>query len=450
VISPVYKRSDSHPTELVEFSSAITRPSSVSLFHILIAPNPPAMSSSTVPTSSGPRARLRDVVPNVWLGDYKTGPLNALTDVPGVAVHLQSIHSHSGSVNTGVTTILPRKDWFNKACYAGMFRLNGSGEMTGSHWIEETGLLHSPIIITNSFAVGAAYEGIYRYAVEEQAHRGDGVDWFLLPVVAETFDGWLNDLSIFAVRPEHILTGITEAKEGIPIPEGNTGGGTGMMCQGYKGGTGTSSRVVPGLGVPGPDGLAPEKSYTIAALVQANYGRQKHLRISGVPVGKIIADEDVKSAAAEEAKKREEEMNKVKDQKDGSIIIILATDAPLHPTQLQRIARRATIGLAKVGAHAHNPSGDIFLAFSTANEVQVQSVTAEARRVDPFKATARAVEVTDDNTLNALFEAAADATEEAIYNALCGAETMVGHKGHVVEALPLDRVKDIMAKYGYP
>lgn len=410
------------------------------------------MSSTTVPTSSGPRARLRDVVPNVWLGDYKPGPLNALTDVPGVAVHLQSIHSHSGSVNTGVTTILPRRDWFNKACYAGIFRLNGSGKMTGSHWIEETGLLHSPIVITNSYAVGAAYEGIYRSAVKDQAHRGDGdgVDWFLLPVVAETFDGWLNDMTVFAVRPEHIVTGIAEAKERVPIPEGNTGGGTGMMCQGYKGGTGTSSRVVPGLGVPGPDGVAPEKTYTIAALVQANYGRQRHLRISGVPVGRILAAEDAKSAAAEASQKREAEMDMAKDQKDGSIIIVLATDAPLHPTQLQRIAKRAAIGLSKVGSHAHNPSGDIFLAFSTANEIKVQTITAEARRVDPFKAAAMAVEVTDDQTINALFEAAADATEEAIYNGLCCAETMVGHKGHVVEALPLDRLKDIMERYGYP
>lgn len=408
------------------------------------------MSTTTVPTPSGPRARLRDVVPNVWLGEYKPGPLNAITDVPGVAVHVQSIHSHEGAVNTGVTTILPRRDWFNKACYAGIFRLNGSGEMTGSHWIDETGLLHSPIVITNSFAVGAAYEGIYRHTIAEQAPlRGSSVDWFLLPVVAETFDGWLNDLSIFAVKPEHVVAGIQGAREGIPVPEGNTGGGTGMMCQGYKGGTGTSSRVVPGLGVPGPDGVAPEKNYTIAALVQANYGRQKHLRISGVPVGRIIAEEDAKSAAAAEAKKREAEMDAVKDQKDGSIIIILATDAPLHPTQLQRIAKRATIGLAKVGAHAHNPSGDIFLAFSTANEVAVQTVTGEARKVDPFKAAARLVEVTDDHTINALFEAAADATEEAIYNALCGAETMVGNKGHVVEALPLDRVKDIMGRYGY-
>lgn len=221
-----------------------------------------------------------------------------------------------------------------------------------------------------------------------------------------------------------------------------------MMCQGYKGGTGTSSRVVPGLGVPGPDpdGAAPDKTYTIAALVQANYGRQRHLRVSGVPVGRILAAEDAASAAAEQSRRREAEMDAAKDQKDGSIIVVLATDAPLHPTQLQRVARRAAIGLAKVGSHAHNPSGNIFLAFSTANEVPVQL----ARHVDPFKAAAAAVEVLNDHTINALFEAAADATEEVIYNALCCAETVVGHKGHVVEALPLDRLKDIMERYGYP
>jgi D-aminopeptidase len=363
-------------------------------------------------------------------------------------VHTQEIRSHSGSVNTGVTTILPRADWFNKACYAAIFSLNGSGEMTGSHWIAETGLLHSPIIITNSFAVGAAYEGIYRHAVAEHGSKDDGsVDWFLLPVVAETFDGWLNDLTVFAVRPEHIVAGIAGAEPGVPVREGNTGGGTGMMCQGYKGGTGTSSRVVNGFGLPGADGVAPEKTYTVGVLVQANYGRQKHLRISGVPVGRLLAEEDAKSASAEEARKREEEMDRAKDKKDGSIIIVLATDAPLHPTQLQRLAKRAAIGLAKVGSHAHNPSGDIFLAFSTANEIPVQQVTGENRAFNPFKNQTLSVEVTNDHSINGLFEAAADATEEAIYNALCMAETTVGHKGHVVEALPLDRVKRIMERY---
>lgn len=267
------------------------------------------------------------------------------------------------------------------------------------------------------------------------------MDWFLLPVVGETFDGWLNDLTKFAVTPEHAVQGIRNAQTGVAVEEGNSGGGTGMMCQGYKGGTGTSSRVVPAS----EEG----KTYTVAALVQANYGRQKHLHISGIPVGRILAEEDAKKSKeeAERAKKREEEYNAAKDVKDGSIIIILATDAPLHPTQLQRLAKRATVGLAKVGGYGHNPSGDIFLAFSTANEIPVQEVTAEHRAVDPFKAKAMNIEMINDSSINALFEAAADATEEAIYNVLCGAETMVGHKGHRVEALPLDRVKKILDRY---
>lgn len=400
------------------------------------------MSSTTInPSSTTRRPRLRELCPKIFLGEYPTGPLNAITDISGVCVHTQSIFSHNGSVNTGLTTILPRQDWFNKACHAGIFRFNGSGELTGSHWIEETGLLHSPILLTNSYSVGPAYTGIYQYAISEYASPDGDVDWFLLPVVGETFDGWLNDLTKFAITPEHAVHGIRNAQPGVAVEEGNSGGGTGMMCQGYKGGTGTSSRVVPGA----EEG----KTYTVAALVQANYGRQKHLHISGIPVGRILAEEDARKSKeeAEQAKKREEEYDAVKDIKDGSIIIILATDAPLHPTQLQRLAKRATVGLAKVGGFGHNPSGDIFLAFSTANEIPVQTVTGERRDVDPFKAKAMSIEMVDDASINALFEAAAYATEEAIYNVLCGAETITGQKGHVVEALPLDRVKKILDKY---
>jgi len=214
-----------------------------------------------------------------------------------------------------------------------------------------------------------------------------------------------------------------------------------VICQGFKGGTGTSSRVVPGLGRPGEDGAARDKEYTVAALVQANYGRQRHLRIDGVPVGRIIADERAAAGAGPA------EADKAKESKDGSIIVVLATDAPLHPLQCQRLAKRATVGLARVGGYGHNPSGDIFLAFSTGNDIPVQTLTATTRSVDPFRATELAVGVTDDQTINALLEAAADATEEAIYNALCMAETMVGFKGHTVEALDLDRLKEIMAKY---
>ncbi|KXJ97334.1 peptidase family S58-domain-containing protein, partial [Microdochium bolleyi] len=224
---------------------------------------------------SQPRMRLRDLVPALKLGDWQPGPLNSLTDVPGVKVHTQSIITSTTSspsssstqqqqhnnVNTGVTCILPRDDWFHSACHAGIFRFNGSGELTGSHWIEETGLLHSPIVLTNSFAVGAAYQGIYEYALKKrkeaaeaeaaaQGENGDGatedhgVDWFLLPVVGETFDGYMNDLSTFAVTPAHVVHGL-ENVSSDRVPEGNTGGGTGMLCSGHKGGTGSASRLVP-------------------------------------------------------------------------------------------------------------------------------------------------------------------------------------------------------------
>jgi D-aminopeptidase len=220
------------------------------------------MSGPNQSSSPSGRVRLRDLVPGIQVGAWPTGPKNGITDVPGVLVHTESIHSADGAVNTGLTTILPRKDWFHNACHAGIFRYNGSGELTGSHWIEETGLLHSPIVLTNSFADGS-------------------VDWFLMPVVGETYDGYLSDLTKFVVTPQHVVDGI-RAASADPVPEGNTGGGTGMMCQGFKGGTGTSSRVVPGF-----DSNGNEKSFTVAALVQANYGRMPPLKITGVPVGRI-------------------------------------------------------------------------------------------------------------------------------------------------------------------
>lgn len=350
------------------------------------------------------------------------------------------MHSEDGNVNTGVTTIIPRDEWFRKACHAGVFRFNGSGEMTGTHWIEETGLLHSPIILTNSFAVGQAYTGIYQHALKKYAGADGEIGWFLLPVVGETFDGYLNDLNVFAVTPEHIVHGLENATSDC-VKEGNTGGGTGMICQGFKGGTGTSSRVVPAA--------EQGKTYTVAALVQANYGRQHHLRISGVPVGRIIADEIARKAAAANQEVPKNEADESKETKDGSIIVIIATDAPLHPTQLQRVAKRATVGLARVGGYGHNPSGDIFMAFSTGNETAVQTVNSNVRLVDPFKLGSNTIEAADDQTINALFEATADATEEAIYNALCMAETMVGNRGHRIEALPLDKVKEIMDRYHY-
>lgn len=219
-----------------------------------------------------------------------------------------------------------------------------------------------------------------------------------------------------------------------------------MLCQGFKGGTGTSSRVVAGLGLSDPNSHAPAKEYTVGVLVQANYGRLRDFRVAGVPVGRLIAEQRERDGDVATLK-QQAEFEAHKDKKDGSIIIILATDAPLHPTQLQRLAKRTTVGLARVGSYGHNPSGDLFLAFSTANKIPVQTVTAENRALDPFKARPMRVEVMDDQSINGLFEAAADATEEAIYNAICMAQTTVGHKGTKVDAIDLQQLKDVMQKY---
>jgi D-aminopeptidase len=408
------------------------------------------------PSSPPKRARLRDVVPGIHLGFHPPGPLNAITDVPGVLVSTESIHDASRGINTGVTTILPRKDWFKTASYAGIFRLNGSGEMTGAHWIEETGLLQSPVVITNSFSVGEAYRGIYDFAIkkyrEEEGREydaGSGVSWFLLPVVAETFDGFMNNIAAFAVTPDHVVRGIDEAKAG-PVSEGNTGGGTGMLCQGFKGGTGTSSRVVEGVNL-----NKEKKSYTVGVLVQANFGLLRTLLIAGVPVGRIIDHErkakaaaDSKSAEAEQLK-HQEAAEAAKEKHDGSIIIILATDAPLHPLQLQRLAKRATIGLGRTGSYGYNSSGDIFLAFSTANGPaldQNKDTKLGLKSLEPVPVSGEWV---DDRYVNGLFEAAADAAEEAVYNALCMAETMTGFQGRRVEALDLKRLKEIMDEHPY-
>ncbi|KAI8218037.1 Beta-peptidyl aminopeptidase BapA [Colletotrichum sp. SAR 10_77] len=382
-------------------------------------------------TQSTPRGRIRDILPNLHLGTWPAGPKNSITDIPGILASTQEIHTDEG-VNTGVTVILPHKNWFKDACYAGVFRFNGSGELTGSHWIEETGLLASPIVLTNSFSVGDCYRGIYEYSIKNYSNEKGEVEWFLLPVVGETFDGHLNDISKLAVKPSDVINGIETATD-APVREGNTGGGTGMICHYFKGGTGSSSRVVEGF-----DGEGNKKNYTVAALVQANYGKAAHLRIGGFPVGRILEKEKADSFV---------EVAKHKDKKDGSIIVIIATDAPLTPIQCQRLAKRATVGLSRVGGYGHNPSGDIFLAFSTGNHIPVQTISMERREVDPWKAKALKIESIDDTSINGLFEAAADATEESIYNVLCSAETMTGFCGRTIEALPLDRLREIMKKY---
>lgn len=396
------------------------------------------------------RQRVRDLLPTIHLGRYQPGPKNSLTDIPGVLVSTQSIHSSPnypnvphGSLNTGVTTILPRKDWFNKASFAGIFSFNGSGEMTGSHWIQETGLLHSPIVITGSFGVGSAYNGIYEHAIREHCDKDGKADWFLLPVVAETFDGFLHDVTKFAVTPQHIVHGIDTASSNA-VPEGNTGGGTGMMCHWFKGGTGSSSRVI---------AAEDNKTYTVGALVQTNYGKMPDFRIAGAPIGRLIYEEQEKrfhddptNPALLAQAKMLFKVREANEKKDGSIIIILGTDAPLHPTQLQRLAKRATVGLSRVGGWGSNQSGDIFLAFSTANALDVQDAHVGGKATDPWVARTVGTQMVDDMTINALFEASADAVEEAILNAVCMAEGMEGN-GNRVDALDLGRVRELMEKY---
>ena len=372
------------------------------------------------------RARVRSVLPKLFLGYHPPGPKNSLTDVPGVLVSTQSIREPKSTIhheiNTGVTTILPRENWFHSACYAGIFSFNGSGEMTGTHWLNETGLLQSPIIITNSFAVGSCYTGVYQYAIREYAEENGLADWFLLPVIAETFDGYLSDIAAMPVKPEHVVKGIETATDAA-VEEGCTGGGTGMVLAWFKGGTGSASRVLEGLA------YGKKTQYTVAALVQANYGAKRDVRIGGVPVGRIFMEQD-------------EEVEREKT-KDGSIIIILATDAPLHPIQLQRMAKRATVGLARCGGWGSNSSGDIFLAFSTASEIDPnRNVTSKL-----IPKIEQSVDVVKDETINGLFECAADAVEEAIYNALCMAEDTIGPLGRDVKAMDLDRLKSVMEKY---
>ncbi|KAF7533600.1 hypothetical protein G7054_g6969 [Neopestalotiopsis clavispora] len=342
------------------------------------------------------RMRIRQLLPKLFLGDYKIGPLNSLTDVPGVKVHTQQIFLPAG-VNTGVTSITPRDDWLTRACYAGIFTFNGAGELTG---------------------------------VSLDPRNG---------TVAQSY--YPHQLAQRRCRPRRRLPNVSSES----VREGNVGGGTGMICHRFKGGTGSASRVVQGL-----DAQGGSRAYTVGALVQANYGKKQHLRIGGVPVGRILIAEAEDAARSDEEKRRAMELEELEDKKhrkDGSVIVILATDAPLNPAQLQRIARRATVGLAKVGGYGNNTSGDIFIAFSTGTDIPVESIIGTGPAVDPLKPKPLPMEIIDDTSINGLIEAAADATEEAIYNALCMAEDFTGFQDRKVEALPLGRLQQIMEKY---
>jgi L-aminopeptidase/D-esterase-like protein len=339
-----------------------------------------------------------------------TGPLNAITDVAGVEVgHTTLIAGEGklqvgvGPVRTGVTAILPRGKGSNDPVFAGWFSLNGNGEMTGTTWIEESGFLEGPLMITNTHSVGLVRDAVLAWQMKQFSRLAQ--PWGL-PVVAETWDGWLNDINGFHVKEKHVFDALNNARSG-PVAEGNVGGGTGMICYEFKGGIGTSSRKL----------SERAGGYTVGALVQANHGLRHQLRIAGVPVGAELTE------------------NTFRLRETGSIIIVIATDAPLLPHQLKRLARRASLGLARTGSVSGNGSGDIFLAFSTANrEAAKQSGTAQLMMLP-------------NDRMNALFEATVQATEEAIINALVAAETMSGIDNHRVIAIPHDRLKQVMAKY---
>jgi D-aminopeptidase len=349
-----------------------------------------------------PRPRLRDL--GIVTGQLEPGPLNAITDVEGVTVgHSTLISDSPRVVRTGVTAIWPRATIWQDWCYAGFYSFNGNGEMTGLPWIAEQGLIGAPLCITNTLSVGVVRDAICAYAVERDIDRP-----FHLPVTAETWDGWLSDIESFPVTQAMAFEALSSAKGG-PVAEGCVGGGTGMITHEFKGGIGTASRRVETAG----------NHYTVGALVQSNYGRRHLLRVNGVPVGQEI-DTDIVPGSHIEPK--------------SSIIVILATDAPLIPIQCQRLARRATTGLAWAGGIGANGSGDIFLAFSTANTVRADDELSEVRTLGA-------------EAMTILFEAAAEATEEAILNALVAAETMTGFQGRTVHALPHDRLLEVMRRY---
>lgn len=364
------------------------------------------------------KPRARDIGVN-FLGT--TGLHNAITDVKGVEVGHSTIISGSGKnivgkgpVRTGVTAIFPRGKKFNPV-YANWYSLNGNGEMTGTTWVTESGFLETPIMITNTNSVGVVRDTVLKWFVKTNWYQGQEW-WYTYPLVAETYDGFLNDIYGFHVKEKHVLDAIDNTSNG-KVQEGNIGGGTGMRCFGFKGGIGTSSRMV----------TIKEESYTVGVLVQSNFGVRKNLLVNGVPVGKELKDEftEVYNASTE-SKQR---------QGDGSIIVIVATDAPLLPHQLKRIAQRVPLGIALVGGQGINGSGEIFLAFSTANE---NAFDREQNTV---------VETLANDQINPLFEATIQATEEAIVNALIAAETMSGINDNIVYGLPHERLIDILNKY---
>ncbi len=365
------------------------------------------------------------------------GAYNAITDVPGVEVGFTTLISgdpHApfvvgqGPVRTGVTAILPRGKHSKDPVFAGFFSQNGNGEMTGSEWVQEGGFLEGPVMITNTHSVGVVRDAVIGWEVKHQAEQepaGVAEYPWSLPVVAETYDGGLNDVNGFHVHPEDTFHALDVAASG-PVAEGNVGGGTGMRCFGFKGGTGTASRV---LG-------AAQGGYIVGVLVQCNTGSRGQLRIAGVPVGSLVT---VAAGPTGEGFPNDPDRNV------GSIIIVVATNAPLTSRQLDRLCKRATLGLGRVGGTSGDGSGDIFIAFSTANpladDIGIRPAAGASREATSQVAH---IDMLHNDAMDPLFLATIQATEEAIVNALVGAETMTGRGGHIVQALPHDQLKTLM------
>ncbi len=395
----------------------------------------------TLAASAQTKPRARDLgVPF----DGTPGPNNAITDVRGVEVGHTTLISGSGKlvvgkgpVRTGVTAIHPRGKSSNDAVFAAWFTLNGNGEMTGTTWVEDSGFLNGPVMITNTHSVGVVRDAVIAWKVKHGTPDMEGY-WWSLPVVAETWDGWLNDINGFHVHPEDAWHALDTAHSG-PVEEGNVGGGTGMICNEFKGGIGTSSRVLD----------AKAGGYTIGVLVQCNYGRRDQLRIAGVPVGKEIPEHPAYEAMwgqppsavqRPEAPLESASGPAIAGKDVGSIIVIVATDAPLIPTQLKRMAKKVSLGLGRDGSYSGDGSGDIFLAFSTANPGAVSPKSNQPNNVHQLT-------MLPNDSLDPIFLATVQATEEAVINAMVAAETMKGIDDHEVIALPHDRLREVLKKY---
>jgi D-aminopeptidase len=386
----------------------------IALFALTLLASVASATGST--DTSRPRPRARDLgVPF----DGTPGPLNAITDVDGVLVGQTTLISGDGKlvvgqgpVRTGVTAVLPRgAASMQHFSFAGWYAQNGNGEMTGTTWVEESGFLEGPVLITNTHSVGVVRDAVIAWRVAHGAADATGA-WWSLPVVAETWDGWLNDINGFHVKPEHVFHALDSARSG-PVEEGAVGGGTGMICNGFKGGIGTSSRRL----------TDKDGGYMLGVLVQCNYGTRQNLRIAGIPVGREIYSEDPYASVPSDVQER------------GSIIVVVATNAPLLSHQLKRIARRVSLGIGRDGSIAGNGSGDIFIAFSTANPT--------ASDVDHLVD----LKMVPNDMMDPLFAATVEATEEAVVNAMVAAQDMTGIDGHHVRALPHDQLRAVLARY---